>query len=453
MRVHLVGIGGAAMSALANVYLDRGAQVTGSDLRRSEVTDALIAAGARIRIGHSADTLGRVDLMVTSTAVAEDNVEVAAARRRGIRVIHRSQAVAELISGRRQIAIAGTHGKTTITTFCAAALASVDPLVLSGGRLPGSAFNSRPGHGRLAIVEADESDLSFLRLSPEIAVISNVEADHLDRFAGLEEITGAFIQFAVRSGGTVIACADDAGAATVLAAAPGETLSYGFGAAEVRGFDYRAEAGGSSFGVETPWGGGLVALRVPGRHNALNALAAVAVSALLGLDVDGVADRLGVTELPGRRMELVGEVGGARVYDDYGHHPTEVRATLAAARELCQGRLVCAFQPHRYSRLRALLDEFARAFGGADELLLVPVYPAGEEPPADGGADSAALATAVVLADPALQVTLLESLEELPEALRARLREGDVCVCMGAGDIYHASRELVRDGAAAEAER
>ncbi|HEV3232044.1 MAG TPA: Mur ligase domain-containing protein, partial [Candidatus Dormibacteraeota bacterium] len=271
-RVHLLGVGGAAMSALANLYLDRGDSVSGSDAEASETTRALAEIGAEVRIGHAAANVGQAELVVTSTAVPDDNPELAEARRRGIPVLHRSRAAAELLRGLRQVAVAGTHGKTTTTTLCAAVLGPLDPTVLSGGRLPGSRFNSRPGAGRWAVVEADESDRSFLALAPQIGVVTNVEADHLDHFRDLGEIMAAFEEFATRVGGTLVGCADDPGAVEVLAAAPGDVLTYGFGPADVRGFDYTPGGGGSVFGVETPWGAVQATLPLPGPHNARNAL-------------------------------------------------------------------------------------------------------------------------------------------------------------------------------------
>ena len=445
MKVHLVGIGGSGMSALAHLYLEQGDHVSGSDAGASAVTEALAAAGANVAAGHDAANLGDAEVVVASTAIPEDNPELAEARRRGLRVLTRGRAAADIARGRRQVAIAGTHGKTTTTTMVAAALLPLDPLVISGGRLPGSPYNSRLGRGRVAVIEADESDGSFLELSPEVAVVTGVEADHLDRYRDLDQIRRAFELFASRVTGPLVACVDDPGATALVAAVPGDVVTYGFTpAAQVQGHGYAAAAGGSAFEVSSPWGYAQVRLPVPGRHNATNALAALAVAIWLGRPMAGAVATLGRLELPGRRLELVTEVGGARVYDDYGHHPTEVAATLSAARELTTRRLVCAFQPHRYSRLAAMLEGFAAALGGADEVVLVPVYGAGETPV--DGATSAALADATRRAHPDLPVTLLGSLDKLPDHLRGRLHSGDVAVCMGAGDIYRASRRL-RDAA------
>jgi UDP-N-acetylmuramate--alanine ligase len=444
VRVHLVGIGGAGMSALAHLYLERGDIVSGSDASSSEVTEALAAAGAGIATGHAEDNLGNPELVVISTAIRDYNPELVAAHRRGIRVVLRGRAAAEIAAPYRQVAVAGTHGKTTTTTMTAAALAHLDPLVINGGRLPGSIYNSRGGRGPVAIVEADESDGSFLELTPEVGVVTNIEADHLDHYRDLAEIHRAFEVFAERVSSTVVACVDDDGAARLLAVAPGDVVSYGFASADVQGDDYRADAGGCSFRLFSSWGGAEVRLPMTGQHNARNAMAAIAAGLSLGQPLRVLVGALAEVALPGRRMELVAEVQGARVYDDYGHHPTEIAATLAAAREICAGRLLCAFQPHRYSRLQAMMDGFANAFSGADEVLLMPVYGAGETP--IDGVDSTVLGRRIE-AESGRPVTVLDSLDALPDALRQRLREGDVAVCMGAGDISKASRKLAQQAA------
>jgi UDP-N-acetylmuramate--alanine ligase len=444
VKAHLIGIGGSGMSALAHLYLERGDSVSGSDVAASPVTEALTDAGARIALGHSGDNLGDADIVVASTAIGAGNPELLDARRRGLRVISRGRAAAELARDRRQVAVAGTHGKTTTTTMVAAVLQATDPLVLSGGRLPGTIYNSRPGAGRFAVVEADESDGSFLELVPEVGVVTNVEADHLDRYRDLQQVERAFELFASRITGTLVACVDDAGARALVVAAPGAVVSYGFEPAEVRGSSYVPSGGGCVFLVDSPWGVAQVQLPIPGRHNATNALGAIAAGLLLGRPLSEVVARLAAVELPGRRLELVAEIGGARIYDDYGHHPTEVAATLGAAREIAAGRLLCAFQPHRYSRLKAMMEDFGSSFSSADEVLLLPVYGAGEA--AIDGATSAALAESIRRHDPDRPVVLLPSIDHLPDELRGRLRPGDVAVCMGAGDIYLASRRLKEAG-------
>ncbi len=440
MKVHLVGIGGAGMSALAHLYLERGDAVSGSDSAASDVTEALTKAGARVALSHAAENLGDAHVVIVSTAVGEENPELLAARRRGLPVLSRGRAAAQLCARRRVVAVAGTHGKTTTTTLVAAALDPTDPLVISGGRLPGSIYNSRPGDGAFAVIEADESDGSFLELTPEVAVVTNVEADHLDRYADIGAIREAFERFADRVTSTLVGCVDDPGARALVAAAPGAVVGYGFGDAEVRGSGYVSHEGGCAFTVDSAWGHARVRLAMPGRHNASNALGAIAAGLVLNRRLTELVSRLATAELPGRRLELVAEFGGARVYDDYGHHPTEVAATMSAARELCSGRLICAFQPHRYSRLSAMLEEFGACFAAADEVLLLPVYAAGEAP--IDGATSAALAQSIHRHDPGRRVEVLDSLELLPDELRRRLHNGDVAVCMGAGDIYRVSRRL-----------
>jgi UDP-N-acetylmuramate--alanine ligase len=440
MKVHLVGIGGAGQSALAHLYLERGDSVSGSDAADSPVLGALRQQGARVTVGQAAANLGDPDLVVVSTAIKEDNPELQAARDRGLRVVRRGRAAADICAGHRTVAVAGTHGKTTTTTMAAAALAHLDPLVLSGGRLPGSIFNSRPGRGPVAIVEADESDRSFLELTPEVGIVTNIEADHLDRYRNLAEIERAFELFAARVSSTVVAGIDDDGARRLLTVAPGDVLSYGFDAADVQADEYFADSGGCSFRLHTPWGRSAVRLPVPGRHNARNALGAIGAGLALGQPLQPMVAALETVTLPGRRLELVLESAGARVYDDYGHHPTEVAATLAAARELGQGPLVCLFQPHMYTRLRAFLREFAEALGSADEVILAPVYAARDEP--IPGIDSNALAAELGRVKPGLPVTVVGSIEELPELARERLRPGAVLIFMGAGDINLASARL-----------
>lgn len=440
MKTHLVGIGGAGMSALAHLYIERGDTVSGSDAVASSVTELLSKAGARVAVGHKAENIGDAHLVVVSTAATEDNPEVLAARRRGLQVISRGRAAAELAATRREVAVAGTHGKTTTTTMVAVALDPTDPLVISGGRLPGSDYNSRPGAGPFAVVEADESDGSFLELTPEVAVVTNIEADHLDRYRDIDAIRDAFERFAARVTSTLVGCVDDAGSVSLMAAAPGAIVGYGFGPAEVHGSGYHVRERGSAFTLDSPWGHARVELSMTGKHNALNALGALAAGLVLSRPMDELVRQLATAQLPGRRLELVAEVGGARVYDDYAHHPTEVAATLSAAREICPGKLVCAFQPHRFSRLHAMMADFAACFGAADEVILLPVYAAGELP--IEGATSAALAAAIHRRDPARQVELLDHLDDLPAALRSRLGPGDVAVCMGAGDIYRATRTL-----------
>jgi UDP-N-acetylmuramate--alanine ligase len=442
MKVHLVGIGGAGMSALAHLHLERGDEVSGSDSAASEITEALARAGARVALGHAEENLGDAHMVIVSTAIRAENPELLAARRRGLPILSRGRAAAQLCRRHRVVAIAGTHGKTTTTTLMAAALDPTDPLVISGGRLPGSIYNSRPGDGPFAVIEADESDGSFLELTPEVAVVTNIEADHLDRYAGLEAIREAFERFAGRVTATLVGCLDDPGSRALVATAPGAVVGYGFGDAEVRGSGYVSHEGGCAFTVDSAWGRARVRLTMPGRHNASNALGAIAAGLVLKRPLTELIDRLAGAELPGRRLELVAELGGARVYDDYAHHPTEVAATLSAARELCSGRLICAFQPHRFTRLSAMLEEFGACFGAADEVLLLPVYAAGEAP--IEGATSAALAEAIHRHDSGRRVQLLDSLDLLPGELRGRLHNGDVAVCMGAGDIFRASRRLAQ---------
>jgi len=434
------------MSALAHLYLEAGDEVSGSDIAASPVIDQLRNAGAMVHIGHAAENVGPVDAVVVSSAIENHNPELLAARGKRLRIVSRGQAAADLCRGKRLVVVTGTHGKTTTTTMVAHVLESLDPLVISGGRLPGSDYNSRAGRGRVAVLEGDESDGSFLLAVPETGVVTSVDADHLDHYRDMDMIMAAFERFASLVSRRLVACVDDPGAMRLINATPGEVLTYGFGPADIRARDYEPLSGSTRFWLSTPWGSAPVTLPVPGRHNVRNALAAAAVGLCHRLSLEVLVNRLEQVRLPGRRLELVAEVGGARIYDDYGHHPAEVRATLEAMREMTNGKLICAFQPHRYTRLRALKREFASCFAGADELLLLPVYAAGEA--VLPGADSEALAAAIRIVDPGRDPTVVGSLEEATLELRRRLRSGDVAVLMGAGDIYRVATMLAEPAAA-----
>jgi len=445
VRVHLVGIGGAGMSALANIYLEQGHEVTGSDMTSSYVTARLAERGARVAIGHRAENVPAADLVVVSTAIKDANPELQAARERGLPVMRRGAAAAALCKGRRQVAIAGSHGKTTTTTWVAELLASRDPLVINGGRLPGSLYNSRLGHGPLAVIEADESDGSYLELEPHIGVVTNVDLEHVTRYHDLDAMIEDFGRFASLSS-VLVGCADDPGAVRVMEAAPGEVVTYGFSPADVHGSGYVGADGVCTFTVTTAAEEGELRLQAPGMHNARNALAVVAVGERLGIGLEESLAALERAHLPGRRLELVAEVRGVRVYDDYGHHPTEVATTLRAAREMCHGRLICAFQPYRASRLQGLLEEFARAFTDADEVVLVPIAPPDDVPIL--GVDHQLLADAIHRADPERSVQLLDAVDDVPAYVLPRLREGDAVICMGIGDIYRAAYIMASEAGA-----
>jgi UDP-N-acetylmuramate--alanine ligase len=426
-KLHFIAIGGAGMSGLALACQRLGATVSGSDRSEGPYMDHLRAAGLEPRVGHDADAVPPDADVVVSTAVGHDNPELAIAREREQRVMHRGELLAELCSMKRLIAIAGTHGKTTTAGMLAHALAATgaDPAFLLGGELPGAgdgaAANARWGDGEWIVAEADESDASFLRLRPEIAVVTNVELDHHSHWSSRAELIDAFGRF----------CAP----ATGLALPADGSL------------DALAE-GQRVVGFDTDRPGPRLRLRVPGRHNLMNARAALAAIQLAGLDVDAAAAAL--SSFPGmlRRLELKGRRDGAVVYDDYAHHPTEVAATLSALRELQPRRLIAVFQPHLSSRTKALAPGFGRALAAADEIGVLDVYPAREE--AVGPlAGVSGLDVARAAADHAggRPVWWLVDAERAERAIAPRLREGDVLVTIGAGDIYLLAERLVQETA------
>jgi UDP-N-acetylmuramate--alanine ligase len=445
-RVHFVGIGGAGMSALARIALDEGMRVSGSDARTSPVLEHLASLGAEVHTGHDAGWLPPdAAEIVVSSAVPPDNPEVAAARSRGLPVLHRSEWLARLMAGGRGIAVAGSHGKSTTTAMVALGLldAGLDPTVVIGADLPAIGGNARLGRGGYVVAEADESDGSFLRLHPRIAVVTNVDDDHLDHYGSRAAVARAFASFvaALPADGCAVLCADDPDTAALAGAGAARVIRYGLDpAADVRGADVMLQGFGSRFRVVV--GGedhGECALSVPGRHNVANALAAIAVGVALGLDPRRVARSLAPFGGVGRRFEILNPGGDPLVVDDYAHHPTEIAATLAAARSVCRGRLYVAFQPHRYTRTRLLLPAFGPAFQAADRLIVLPIYPAGEPPLP--GVDARQIVAAVQAAGgpPA------EHCEDFGSAaarLRAWARPGDVVMVMGAGDVRKLGERL-----------
>jgi UDP-N-acetylmuramate--alanine ligase len=384
-RIHFIGIGGSGMSGLAEVLLNMGYQVTGSDLKGSDVTERLIELGGRVFIGHAAANVEAAQVVVYSSAVHADNPELVAARNAAIPIIARADMLAELMRMKYGVAVGGSHGKTTTTSMVASVLSrgGLDPTIVVGGRLRAIGANARLGHGRFLVAEADESDGSFLRLAPAVTVTTNIDREHLDHYPDLDAIKQAFVYFANRVPfyGVSVLCADDPNVRAILPHVTKRTLLYGTREdAEVRAVGITMLPDGSRFDVEAngrPLG--MVTLHVPGRHNVLNALAAVAVGLELEVGFGHIAEALDQFRGVGRRFESRGEVGGVRVIDDYGHHPTEIAATLAAARQ-SGGRVLVIFQPHRYSRTAALKEEFGRCFGDADRVWVLDVYAAGEAP-------------------------------------------------------------------------
>jgi UDP-N-acetylmuramate--alanine ligase len=466
-HIHFVGIGGAGMSGIAEILHNLGYTVSGSDVTRSPTTRRLASLGIRIADGHDGAHIAGAEAVVVSTAVKADNPEVMAARAKRVPVVPRAVMLAELMRLKQGIAIAGTHGKTTTTSLVTSVLAEagLDPTFVIGGRLNAAGANSRLGKGDYIVVEADESDASFLNLMPVMAVVTNIDADHMDTYGhDVTRLKQAFVDFIHRMPfyGAAIVCADDEGVRSIMPMVSRPLVTYGFGAdCMVRAVDVVADAGTMRFTVRRRNGVRLpdlqVTLNLPGDHNVLNALAAIAVATELELTdapvVKGLAEFNGVD----RRFERYGEQpvaasngGGAfTLIDDYGHHPVEMAATLAAARGAFPGRrLVLAFQPHRYTRTRDCFEDFVKVMGGADLVLLADVYAAGE--PAIVAADGRALARALRVAGK-VDPVFVDDIGAMAQTIAEQARDGDVVISMGAGSIGHVPaqlRELLQAGAA-----
>ncbi|MBU6248604.1 MAG: UDP-N-acetylmuramate--L-alanine ligase [Xanthomonadaceae bacterium] len=455
-RVHFIGIGGVGMSGIAEVLHNLGYAVSGSDRSNSATAQRLAGLGIDVRIGHEAGHIGDADVVVTSSAIRADNPELVAARAARIPVIPRAEMLGELMRFRRGIAIAGTHGKTTTTSLVASVLAEAnyDPTFVIGGQLNAAGANARLGTGQYLVAEADESDGSFLLLSPVIAAITNIDADHLENYHGdFVEVKKAFSTFLHRLPfyGLAVLCLDDPEVAELAGDTARRIMTYGIERtdADVRAANVSQRGFTMHFDLILPGRAPLpVQLNLPGRHNVLNALAAAAIGWQLGVEAEAIGHALAGFEGVGRRFHARGELqldhGTALLVDDYGHHPRELAAVFAAARGgWPERRLVVAFQPHRYSRTRDLLDDFANVLADADVLLLTEVYPAGEAPIA--GADGRALARAV-RARGKVDPVLVEHPREFKDTLPTLLRDGDLLLLLGAGDIGAAALELAQLG-------
>ncbi|MBX6317599.1 UDP-N-acetylmuramate--L-alanine ligase [Pigmentiphaga sp.] len=451
-NIHFVGIGGSGMSGIAEVLLNLGYRISGSDLADTATTRRLAALGARIMQGHSAENIEGADAIVTSTAVAGNNPEVIAARNKRIPVVPRAVMLAELMRLKRGIAVAGTHGKTTTTSLIASVLAAggLDPTFVIGGRLNSAGANAKLGQGEFIVVEADESDASFLNLLPVMSVITNIDADHMDTYGhDFARLKSAFVEFTQRMPfyGTAVLCIDDANVREILPFVSRPVTTYGLGAdAQVRAVDVRADGPRMCFTalrrdrqVELPPLD--IVLNLPGEHNVRNALAAIAVATELGVSDDAIREALSSFHGVNRRFTHVGvfpvsaEHGGGSftLIDDYGHHPVEMAATLAAARGAYPNqRIVLAFQPHRYTRTRDCFEDFVKVLGTADALLLAEVYAAGEPPIV--AADGRSLARAVRVAG-RVEPVFVEDIADMPQAIVDFARDGDVVITMGAGSI------------------
>jgi UDP-N-acetylmuramate--alanine ligase len=450
-RVHMVGVGGSGMGGIAEVLLNLGYEVQGSDLKANAVTERLARLGATIFIGHSAEHLHEADVVVVSSAVSRANPEVASALAQRIPVVARAEMLGELMRFRYSIAVAGTHGKTTTTSLVASVLAEggLDPTFVIGGRLKSADSNARLGAGRYLVAEADESDASFMHLQPMMAIVTNIDNDHLATHEGdFARLKQSFVDFLhnLPFYGLAVLCVDDEHVRGILEAVGRPFLTYGFDeAADIRAINVQRMGLQSRYEAQRPGRPPLsVTINLPGRHNVLNSLAAVAVA--MELDIADAAIQRALANFQGidRRLQQLGEIqwagGRASIVDDYGHHPTEVAATLEAVRQgWPKRRLVLAFQPHRYSRTRDLLDDFGRVLGDCDVLLVTEVYPAGEAPIA--GADGRAICRAV-RSRGHVEPVFVERVENLAESLRAVLHDGDVVLTMGAGNIGAVAQDL-----------
>ena len=463
-NIHFIGIGGSGMSGIAEVLLNLGYRVSGSDLSDSATLRRLASLGIATHVGHEASTVKDADAVVTSTAVKPDNPEVLAARQRHIPIVPRAVMLAELMRLKQGVAIAGTHGKTTTTSLVASVLAEagLDPTFVIGGRLNSAGANAKLGTGDYIVVEADESDASFLNLLPVMAVVTNIDADHMETYGhDFGRLKLAFVDFLHRMPfyGTAIVCSDDPGVQSIVNEIARPVTTYGFKeGAQVRAVDVRAEQGQMHFTVRRRDDITLpdlqVVLNLAGEHNVRNALAAIAVAVELNVPDDAVLRALANFKGVGRRFQRYGDVktadgnGRFTVIDDYGHHPVEMAATLAAARGAFPGRrLVLAFQPHRYSRTRDCFEDFVKVIGqGCDTVLLAEVYAAGEAPIV--AADGRSLARALRVAGK-VEPVFVDEIADMPQTVLANARDGDVLICMGAGSIGTVPARVVELGGAA----
>jgi UDP-N-acetylmuramate--alanine ligase len=447
-RIHFVGVGGIGMSGIAEVLLNLGYQISGSDLKTSAVTQRLAALGASIFEGHAATNIAGADVVVTSSAISVDNPEVAEARRLHVPVIQRAEMLAELMRLKYGIAIAGMHGKTTTTSMVAAVLAAggLDPTVVVGGRVDAMGSNARLGKSQYLVAEADESDRSFLKLSPILSVVTNIDREHMDCYRDMRDVRRTFLEFMERVPfyGTVVGCNDDAALRRLLPRVHRRVTTYGTS----RGSDFLIRTGSPQIGASSGAGEhsplvrfqvtykeknlGEFTLHVPGAHNVLNATAAIAVGTALDIPVERIRSALDGFRGVDRRFQLKGKAAGVSVIDDYGHHPTEIRATLAAARQCGFRRMHVVFQPHRFTRTRDLMDEFATAFADADTLCLLDIYPASEKP--IEGVTAEVLVRRIAGAGKR-SVAYASSFSEAVASVAALAQPGDMVLTLGAGSV------------------
>ena len=445
--IHFVGIGGIGMSGIAEVLVNLGYHIGGSDVQNSETTARLQKLGAQVVIGHAAENIGNADVVVTSTAVKANNPEVIEAHRKNIPVIPRAEMLAELLKMKFSVAVSGSHGKTTTTSMISTILArgGLDPTMVIGGKLASIGSNARLGDGEIIVAEADESDGSFLKLSPTIAVITNIDREHLDFYAGITEIKEAFLKFAniVPFYGCTVICSDNINAREIIPLIKRRMITYGiespadYSAREIKFFKRKTTYNLAYKGTNS----GKIELTVPGMFNVYNSLAAIAVARELNLDFATIKKGLQSFSGVQRRLEIKGRVGDITVVDDYGHHPTEIKETLAAMRQVWKDRLIVVFQPHRFTRTKALFDEFTKAFRDVDILIINDIYPASEEPIA--GINSAALCEAIRQTGQT-HVKYIAQAESTVKYLLKTVKSQDTVLTLGAGSIYKIGENFLK---------
>ena len=442
-RIHFIGIGGIGMSGIAELLVNLGYEVSGSDMQRTDITSRLESLGARITQGHDALNVSDAEVVVYSSAVRASNPEMVAAQERGLAVIPRAELLAELMRLRQGIAVAGAHGKTTTTSMIALVLdvAGLDPTAVIGGRVSSFGSNAKLGRGKYLVAEADESDRSFLKLAPRFAVITNIDREHLEAYRDFDDLKASFVQFAnsVPSNGAVILCSDDRSLREIRAGIKRHVVTYGLEeAADVTAADVQLDGFASVCTVRARRPGGRAVelgelhLAVPGRHNVLNALAAVAMARELGVAWSDIARALAGFHGADRRFQNRGQVRGILVVEDYGHHPTEIAAVIAAARPIAERLLIVAFQPHRFTRTQFLMNEFGPAFSAADVVVMTDIYAAGEDPIAGVTLDTLAKAVRTEFTG---ELHVVPVLDEVPKALAGLAGPGDMILLLGAGSI------------------
>lgn len=445
-KVHFIGVGGIGMSGIAEILLSQGYIVSGSDIADTDITRRLASLGATIHIGHSESNLSDADVVVVSSAIDEKNPEIIMARKNKVPIIQRAEMLGELMKMKEAIAIAGTHGKTTTTSMIATIVqnAGLDPTIIIGGRVDALGGNAKLGKGDWLVAEADESDKSFLHLPATIAIVTNIDNDHLNNYGTIQNIKDAFVDFinAIPFYGQAVLCTDDDNVRSILPKLKKPFTTYGFSPqADLQARNIRYENFGSRFEV---WRGekkfGEMVCNVPGRHNVLNSLAATATGMEIGLSFEQVQKGLANFKGVRRRFETKGEVAGVKVVDDYGHHPTEIKATLAGARKAWPGRIVTFFQPHRYSRTQDCYTDFMKAFDDADVLFLANIYPAGEAP--IEGISSERLAEDI-RSHGHKCVEFVGDVKTAAEKIRDKLQPGDLFITLGAGNVYAAGEKLL----------